>query len=339
MTHTARPTRTLQIHVTRKCNLKCLHCYSKSGPDQTEMLPLEDLTRLIDDAATLGYSLITLSGGEPFLYPDMVPLLAHAKSLKLHTAVVTNGMFLDKRRLDELKPVLDLIAVSLDGAPDRHNYMRANPMAFAVMDKKLPALRASGIPFGFLFTLSNENAHEVDWAVDFALENGAALLQIHPLDMAGRALEVDEMDGMVPEQDTAITATKKASAAQTRVGDALRIVVDYQPRLIECEMPQGSCGREPSFADKVYPLCVETDGSIVPIGHGFSHDYKLGHIAKGHLSDMAQAWEADGTADRFADLVARTRALSNQPHAPELKNLAQEFRHASRGEERLGVPA
>lgn len=322
--------RTLQIHVTRKCNLKCLHCYSMSGPDETEVLEIEALKRTVTDASHLGYNVVSLSGGEPFLYTDMGPLLAHAKTLGQFTATVTNGMFLDARRLEALRGSLDLCVISLDGAPERHNKMRANPHAFEVMSKKLPHLRDSGIPFGFIFTLADDNAHEIDWAADFAAENGASMLQIHPLDMVGRALEHDQLDGKQPEQATALLAAKTAYAAKQRLGDALNIVVDYQPRMPEeMRAMANSCGRTPQFADKVYPLCIETNGSIVPIGHGFNDDYALGHITDGRLLEMAHAWETSGQADRYADLINATRDAADAPDAPELKNLAQAFLHAS----------
>jgi len=86
-----RPTRTLQIHVTRKCNLECLHCYSNSGPNETEALDLDALKAVVDDAVDLGYTLVTLSGGEPFLYPQMPELIAYAKDKGVTTAAVTKS--------------------------------------------------------------------------------------------------------------------------------------------------------------------------------------------------------------------------------------------------------
>jgi MoaA/NifB/PqqE/SkfB family radical SAM enzyme len=44
------PRRPMQIHVTRKCNLKCLHCYSNSGPEETEALDIRDLRAAVTDA-------------------------------------------------------------------------------------------------------------------------------------------------------------------------------------------------------------------------------------------------------------------------------------------------
>ena len=321
----------LQIHVTRKCNLKCLHCYSSSGPDETEALDIEDLKVAINDAKSLGYTFVTLSGGEPFLYPHMTEVLAHAKTLGLRTATVTNGMFLDERRLEQLKGVLDLVVVSLDGAPERHNRMRANPAAFEVMSRKIPALNKSGIPFGFLFTLSRDNAHELDWAADFAHESGAAMLQVHPLDNeVGRAAETGVFEGLDPDETSALMAGRRAWDAQQRLKGKLKIVVDFEPRLPDGDAPEiESCGLEPTFADMVSSLCIETDGAFVPLGHGFSRDYILGHLGKTRLTDMAERWIDSGQANAYADLVSRIQTEARAESAPLLQNMAQTLRRAS----------
>jgi len=202
----------------------------------------------------LGYTFVTLSGGEPFLYPHLSEVLNHAKSLGLVTGLVTNGMFLDARRLDGLKPILDLVVVSLDGAPKRHNMMRANKAAFEVMAAKIPTLKESGIPFGFLFTLSRDNAHELDWAADFAADSGAAMMQVHPLEVeVGRAAETEALIGLDPDENAAVLAGRRAWEAQQRLGDAIKIVVDFRPRAPEePKQSQVNCGTKARrFSDVV----------------------------------------------------------------------------------------
>jgi MoaA/NifB/PqqE/SkfB family radical SAM enzyme len=67
--------------------------------------------------------------------------------------------------------------------------MCADPRAFSTMAARLEGVRRSGIPFGFIFTLTQFNLHELEWVAGFALQQGARLLQIHPLEEAGRAAE------------------------------------------------------------------------------------------------------------------------------------------------------
>src|SRR5438128_2708113 len=142
----------LQIHPSRRCNLRCLHCYSDSGPAVSEQLDIDLLREVVADAASLGYAVMSVSGGEPLLYPSLGDLLRAAHAAGMATTVTTNGMLLEGRHLEYLRTDCDLIAISLDGVPDSHNRMRASPRAFEAMQDRLTGLRASGIHFGFIFT-------------------------------------------------------------------------------------------------------------------------------------------------------------------------------------------
>src|SRR5712671_3178549 len=122
--------RVLQVHPTRRCNLRCLHCYSSSGPEERGELDATLLRSAIADASELGYNMLSVSGGEPFLYTSLRELLDEAHQNRCLTSVVTNGMFLSERKLEELRGSADLIAISLDGTPKSHNRLRANNRAF-----------------------------------------------------------------------------------------------------------------------------------------------------------------------------------------------------------------
>jgi MoaA/NifB/PqqE/SkfB family radical SAM enzyme len=65
----------LQIHPSLRCNLTCKHCYSNSGLLVSDRLETARLLEVIDDAAEMGYRVLSFSGGEPFLYDE---LLTHA---------------------------------------------------------------------------------------------------------------------------------------------------------------------------------------------------------------------------------------------------------------------
>ena len=76
----------LQIHPTRRCNLKCLHCYSESGPSVREALDVELVLGVIRDAAELGFKVLAVSGGEPLMYAPLPRLLraAHVHDREAH---------------------------------------------------------------------------------------------------------------------------------------------------------------------------------------------------------------------------------------------------------------
>jgi MoaA/NifB/PqqE/SkfB family radical SAM enzyme len=196
MTCEARRFRVVQIHPTLRCNLACRHCYSLSGPRQDLALPLDTVLWLIGDLPGLGFDAISLSGGEPLMWPGLGPALAAAREAGLLTALTTNLMPLTAARSSVLRRHLNFCAVSLDGVPDSHDAIRGRRGAFAIMQARLKMLRASGVPFGFIFTLTETNIEELAWVARFALEQGARLLQVHPLEETGRA--ATEMVGARP---------------------------------------------------------------------------------------------------------------------------------------------
>src|ERR1700722_11228438 len=144
----------IQIHPTRRCNLRCLHCYSRSGPEERDLLAPEILAECLSDAWQQGYRTASFSGGEPTLYPHLRHLLERAKQLGMRTTVTSNGMLLDGPRLEMLAGLTDVLAISLDGVPESHNRTRGSLQAFERMQSNLEGVRGSGIPFGFIFTLT-----------------------------------------------------------------------------------------------------------------------------------------------------------------------------------------
>jgi len=245
----------LQIHPTRRCNLSCLHCYSDSGPTQREELSPDLLGVVIDDAAELGYRTLSVSGGEPLMYRPLPEVLAHARGRGLRTLVTTNGTLSDRRRLGPLAAHIDLLAISLDGPPAEHDLMRAMPGAFASLLRRLEAVRATGMTFGFLFTLTQHNVHQLEWAVDFAIEQGAAMLQIHPLDATGRGAS---LASSMPDRYECAVAVLEVARLRQSAGDRLYIHLDLaiRPALAAHakRFQDAACDGSASLAEVVTPL-------------------------------------------------------------------------------------
>ena len=77
---------------TRSCNLKCMHCYSKSEQKQYENeLSTEEALRLIEDLAEFHVPVILFSGGEPLMRKDFFTLAQYAKKLGIRPTLSTNG--------------------------------------------------------------------------------------------------------------------------------------------------------------------------------------------------------------------------------------------------------
>jgi len=288
----------LQIHPTRRCNLRCLHCYSESGPLERQSLAIEVLETVVTDAAAEGYTVLGVSGGEPVLYDPLPELLAHARSEGMVTTVTSNGILLRPKLLQRIREHTSLLAISVDGVPRSHNEMRGARHAFEFMARRLDAVRNSGIPFGFIFTLTQHNVHELQWVLNFAVQEGAGLLQIHPLEPAGRAVEM--LPGAKPDALEMAVAYIEAFRAQQMVGDTLRVHIDLaEASLLRAEPARGFADEPPEdvtntrLADLVTPLVVQADGWVVPFAYGFPRRYAIGNLHEAPLAALTATWRKD----------------------------------------------
>jgi Fe-coproporphyrin III synthase len=292
----ALTTPVLQLHPTRRCNLRCLHCYSNSAPAERYEQDVLQLVEVVGEAANQGYRVVSISGGEPLLYSGLSSLLTEARRLGMRTTVTTNGLLLNEGRTEMLAGLSDFLAISLDGAPERHNYLRNAAWAFELMQQKLERVRQSGLSFGFLFTLTHENLADLEWVAEFAVNEGAEVLQIHALEETGRARSA--LTGQAPTDIDATLAWLIAERLKKRLSGKLRIHLDLINReALRCsnssrrkeaaEVPQSSVAR---LADFISPLVIETDGTVVPLQYGFPRAYALGNLNERSLEEVAVYW-------------------------------------------------
>jgi len=300
----------IQIHPTLRCNLRCQHCYSTSGPERTGALEIGALLHFLTGARHEGFNAVGLSGGEPLMYRPLPHLLEAARGLGFVTTVTTNGIPLTQRWIGRLAPHVSLIAISLDGAPESHDRMRGQPGAFQKMRQRLADLRAADIAFGFIFTLTLSNLDELGWAAQFAADEGACLLQIHPLERAGRARDFD----LRPPDDLELAyAFLEVVRLKERHPDltfqldvADRSLVAREPcRAFAISTPDPAAACALPLAALVSPLVVQEDGYVVPVQHGFSRDFAIGHVDGGDFRTQAARWKRD----RYAAFLELARTV------------------------------
>jgi Fe-coproporphyrin III synthase len=294
----------LQVHPSRRCNLTCAHCYSSSGPGEREELHIELLSHCLEDAVTLGYRQLAVSGGEPLLYGSLVPLLAKARSLGMVTTITTNGMLATHTRWKALSSLIDVAAISIDGKPEGHDALRRCDGAFASTVGNLKVIRASGVAFGFIFTLTQYNVDSLEFVVRLAHEQGARSVQVHPLTLNGRA--TTKLPDSRPDAIELVTALLEASRLGSELGvavhvDALTVaqLVKYHDHVVP---------RRPvkQLVDVAPVLVVQTDGRVVPLTHEVSHVLHLGSLSDSCLSLLAHKWIDCGKGDKLVAACERT---------------------------------
>ena len=120
---------------TRRCNLACEYC--NEYDDFSKPVPLETMKRRIEDLARLGTSIVTLSGGEPLLHPELDQIIAHIRRFAMIAGMITNGYLLTADRIRRLNHAgLDHLQISIDNImPDE-----VSKKSLKVLDKKLQLL-------------------------------------------------------------------------------------------------------------------------------------------------------------------------------------------------------
>jgi MoaA/NifB/PqqE/SkfB family radical SAM enzyme len=116
----------------RRCNLSCAYC--NEYDDHSAPVPIEDVLRRIDHLAALGTGIVTLSGGEPLLHPDLDEIIHRIRSRGSIATLITNGYLLTRERIRRLNRAgLDHLQISIDNViPDE-----VSKKSLKVLDQKL----------------------------------------------------------------------------------------------------------------------------------------------------------------------------------------------------------
>jgi sulfatase maturation enzyme AslB (radical SAM superfamily) len=256
----------------------------------------------LEDAVTLGYRRLAVSGGEPLLYQPLAELLSRRPRTGM-TSITSNGMLATARRWLPLASLIDVAAISIDGRPEEHDAIRRKDGAFLKTAGNLDVIRRSGVPFGFIFTLTQYNADSLDFVIRLAAASGARSVQVHPLTLDGRAAIA-----LPDARPDAIELTAGLYEA-TRLGDELGVAVHVDTLTLEQLVGYRDhlVPNQPvaSLVDVAPVLVVQADASVMPLTHGVSCALQLGSLAEASLSSLARNWLVVGHGDRLAEACAR----------------------------------
>jgi MoaA/NifB/PqqE/SkfB family radical SAM enzyme len=121
----------------RRCNLSCTYC--NEYDDFSKPVPLDVMRQRVDHLAKLGTTIVTISGGEPLLHPELDQVIARVRSHGIISGMITNGYLLTAERIQRLNRAgLEHLQISIDNVmPDD-----VSKKSLKVLDKKLQLLAA-----------------------------------------------------------------------------------------------------------------------------------------------------------------------------------------------------
>lgn len=273
------------INVTRRCNLKCTHCYAdaNNGQKACNELGTDELKMVIQKVLNWADSKqydrrVLLSGGEPFIREDIVDLIQFIADNNGEPFVNTNSLLIKETDMDILAKCKAELLVSLDGANATSHEKIRGKGTFKPTIEKVKALLRHGVTTKLSITIHRDNLCELDDFVDLAVKLDVAQVAINPLNILSRAEESNLHRVNLTDFYNALSSIAKKSPKHmyyiertdyANVGAILLMNVKFQ----YCGVGAAS-------------LVIDYDGAIYPCYNTMTKELLLGNIQHDDLDDI-----------------------------------------------------
>jgi len=200
---------------TARCNMACRHCYVRGrfgGPELTT----EEALRMVRELPELGAVHLAITGGEPFLRPDVLQVAREAVEHGLKVSFNTNGSLINERLAKELRKLDALVFISLDGADRDVCDALRGPGAWKKALRGLAELRSYGVEYSVIMTITALNYWQGKKHIMLCEAVGAwdaIFLPLIPSGMAAKAREE-----LMPSPSQVVECLKAAEEAVEEIG-------------------------------------------------------------------------------------------------------------------------
>lgn len=241
----------LILWVTNKCNLRCKMCdlWKVDPATFSQELSTEEWYEVIDSAVKMHTMVISITGGEPFLRPDIFQILKRIRENKIAHHVCTNGILLNRAIIERLKDVPpNSISISLDSdQAEVHNKLRGAD-CFHTIVEGIQLLRRNlpNIKIGINCLICKQNLRGITRMVSFAESLGADQIKFAPIftNLQHKRKPLESFHGLLftkddlPELQKEIRKLRYA-LSRTKLHTASSIFIR--------EIPSFSIGQHPRF--------------------------------------------------------------------------------------------
>jgi len=230
------PYRKALLQITERCNLHCAHCFVSAG-DYGDTMPIEVIRNVvIPRLKECRVISVTLTGGEPFVHPDIIEIVCLLRNANIRVGICTNGTFISKDQMETLANVGDVhINISLDGfRPESHGRFRGDKASFAKTVETIRRLKQFRLLQGLLVT-PNNLAEIIEYAeiCEFAIQNNATYVLMNPLSSMGRGVKAQKVLGASDE------AMQRIREITSPFSNRIQVVYIRFPN--DQKLPLGSC--------------------------------------------------------------------------------------------------
>jgi len=189
--------------ITRRCNLKCIHCRSSSEIEVKDHpdFSTQEAFRIIDDIISYAKPVIVLSGGEPLLRKDVFEVARYGTEKGLRMCLATNGTLVNDKICEKIKNSgIKIVSLSLDGSEETvHDNFRNQKGAFAGTINAAQLFQKHGIEFIINSSFTKRNQEDIPRIYKLAKELGATAWYMFMIVPTGRGEEI--MNELISKED------------------------------------------------------------------------------------------------------------------------------------------
>jgi len=183
-------------NATKRCNLHCIHCYSKSENRlYRDELTTNEAKCFVKDLAEFGVPVLLFSGGEPLLRKDLFEVGQLASDLGIKPVLSTNGTLITESLAEQIKTAgFVYVGVSIDGVGETNDKFRGVQKAFDAAVRGIRNCINAGVKTGLRFTVTKHNCKDVPKIFDFVEVENIPRVCFYHLAYAGRGSEIIKDD-------------------------------------------------------------------------------------------------------------------------------------------------
>lgn len=222
----------ISIEILQRCPNRCIYCSSHSNPQATHLIPFEIIKNIIDDAKSLGCNTVCLSGGEPFLHPQILDIISYIAKQQLICYVYTSGIYmkdevyssLPNEYIEAIRGMVDKVIfnVEADSSALYDQIMGTDVGGFDMMKKSISDCVSSGLVVETHVVPMQVNFKHLKSIFEMCYQLGVSKVSILRLVLQGRALENLSLVKLTGEDSREVTklikALKEAYKGKVRIG-------------------------------------------------------------------------------------------------------------------------
>ncbi|MBI3312556.1 MAG: methyltransferase domain-containing protein [Candidatus Omnitrophica bacterium] len=297
------------LHTNNSCNLACGHCLVSSSPKGEPGLPTATWRRLIEELVALGIDRCYMTGGEPFVRPDLpelIRLITETHGIEL--IILTNAtLFAGPRKalLDGLDRTKVRFQVSLDGSTSAINDPIRGKGSFAAALTGLKELARRGFDVTLTTVVTGANLADLPNLVRLAASSGARSQHLMWMHRRGRV--TDDARGWFPSTEQLIDATRLVKQETDRHEIVLDNAASFELRAnapAGVKFDLGNAGWQ--------SLCIYADGQVYPSAAFANHKPLWCGDATNGMT-LEQIWRNSSVLQRIreASVTAKPQAAAD----------------------------